>query len=108
MASIRWHVDENVPRAIPEGLRRRGYDVTTTQDLGMVGASDEQHLDFASTVSRVIFTQDTDFLRMTHTHQHAGIVYAPQGTSIGDIIRGLMLIGEVYTAEEMIDRVEFV
>jgi hypothetical protein len=38
---------------------------------------------------------------------HHGIVYAPQGTPIGRIVRGLMLIHDVLRREEMKDHVEF-
>jgi hypothetical protein len=38
---------------------------------------------------------------------HAGIVYTPQGTPIGDIIRGLMLIHQVLEPEDMKDHVEY-
>jgi hypothetical protein len=56
----------------------------------------------------VLFTQDPDFLR-SHVASagHAGIVYAPQGTSMGDIIRGLMLIHQVLEPEDMKDHVEY-
>lgn len=55
----------------------------------------------------MVFTQDADFLRL-HAEgvPHAGIVYARQGTSVGDVIRGLMLIRQVLTAEEMAGHVE--
>lgn len=74
----------------------------------MLGASDEELLDFALTQGRVIFTQDQDFLALAATGWlHAGIVYSKQGDSIGDLIRGLTLIAKVMTAEEMINHVEF-
>ena len=56
----------------------------------------------------MLFTPDPDFLRLHGAGvQPAGIVYAPQGTSIGDIIRGLILIHQVLEPEEMKDHVEF-
>ena len=62
----------------------------------------------ARSESRVLFTQDPDFLGLHGVGvQHAGIVYAPQGTSIGDIIRGLILIHQVLEPEEMKDHVEY-
>ena len=90
------------------GLRQRGVDVLTVAEAGLLGASDEQHLKRASTDDRVVFTQDADFLRL-HTAGvgHAGIVYAPQGTLTGDIIRGLMLIHRVLDVEDMTGHVEF-
>lgn len=73
---IRFHLDENISQAIANGLRRRGIDVTTTPEESLIGKSDEEQLAFAVSQKRVIFTQDTDFLRL---HQqgvsHYGIVY---------------------------------
>jgi hypothetical protein len=40
--TIRFHVDENRARAVAEGLARRGIDVTTTPETGLMGAIDEQ------------------------------------------------------------------
>lgn len=39
---IRFHLDENVDSAIADGLRRRGVDVTMPNDVGLIGASDEE------------------------------------------------------------------
>jgi hypothetical protein len=33
-------MDEHVPSAVTEGLRRRGLDVMTVQDLNLAGADD--------------------------------------------------------------------
>ena len=38
--TIRFHLDENCPHAIAEGLRRRGIDVTTTPEVDLISASD--------------------------------------------------------------------
>jgi predicted nuclease of predicted toxin-antitoxin system len=74
----------------------------------MLGASDEEHLALASRESRVVFTQDDDFLRLAAAGiPHAGIAYAPQHTPTREILRGLMLIFEVLSAEEMQGHVEF-
>jgi len=56
----------------------------------------------------VLFTQDEDFLRLHAAGtEHVGIVYAPHESSIGDTIRGLMLIYQVLEAEDMDGQVEF-
>jgi hypothetical protein len=39
--TILFHLDENCAHAIAAGLRRRGIDVTTTPDVGLLGAIDE-------------------------------------------------------------------
>jgi len=75
----------------------------------MRGSSDEEHLARAAREGRTIFTQDADFLRMhASDHPHHGIVYAPQQTPPGEIVRGLILIYEVLSPEEIAGRVEFV
>lgn len=108
--TIRFHLDENVSNAIAEGLRRRGIDVTTTSETDLIGASDHEQINFAIEQKRVIFTQDTDFLRIARAGiPHNGIVYCQQKShSIGDIIRGLTLIWEYLEPEEMLSRVEFI
>jgi len=62
--TITFHLDENMPRAVAEGLRRRGYDVTAAADSDLIGASDQDHLDFARRNQRVLVTRDVDFLRL--------------------------------------------
>ena len=62
----------------------------------------------ARDAERVIFTQDDDFLRLAATaSDHRGIVYTAQENTVGEIIRGLMLIHQVLEAEEMVGQVEF-
>lgn len=106
---IKFHLDENVSNAVAFGLRYRGIDVTTSSEQGLISASDEIQLELAVSEGRVIFTQDTDFLRINQASvNHLGIVYCPQQTkSIGQIIQGLILIWELLDSEEMLNRVEF-
>ena len=52
--TIRFHLDEHLPHAIAEVLRRRGIDVTTTVEPGLRGASDDVHLAYALEQRRVI------------------------------------------------------
>jgi hypothetical protein len=89
--TIPFHLDENCPHAIAEGLRRRGIDVTTTPDADLVSASDEEQTAYAFSERRVIFTLDKDFLRINASHvPHAGFVFCRQGKrGIGGIILGL-------------------
>jgi predicted nuclease of predicted toxin-antitoxin system len=106
---IKFHLDENVNNAIAQGLRRRDIDVTTTPEQSLIGVSDEVQLKFALSQNRVIFTQDTDFLRMNKMNtNHYGIVYCSQGNkSIGEIIKGLILIWELLESSEIVGNVEF-
>jgi predicted nuclease of predicted toxin-antitoxin system len=109
MVEIKFHLDENVSFAIANGLRRREIDVTTTPENGLIGISDEKQVEFALSEQRVIFTQDTDFLRLHSAGiSHYGIAYCSQGSkSTGEILQGLILIWEILDSNEMIDHLEY-
>ena len=107
-APIKLYLDEQIPSAVRDGLRRRGVDVLTTQEASMRGATDEELLTHASSQGRVVLTQDADFLRLhAGGTRHSGIIYASQQTPVGKIIQGVLLIVEVLGVEEMIDHIEF-
>jgi acyl-coenzyme A thioesterase PaaI-like protein len=73
-----------------------------------LGASDAALLAFATTDGRVLITADPDHLRLHAAGvPHAGILFAPPDAAIGLLIGGAMLIAEVLTANEMVNRVEF-
>ena len=102
-------MDEHVAPAVTHGWRLRAIDVTTPQETSLLGASDEVLLTYALAHERVIFSQDEDFLVLHQQGKpHAGITYAPQQTPIGDIVRGLLLIHDVLSAEEMRGHLEFI
>jgi predicted nuclease of predicted toxin-antitoxin system len=108
--TIRFHLNENCHRAIADGLRRRGVDVTTTPEVGLLNASDEEQLAYALPQKRVIFTQERDFLRLHAAGTpHPGIAYCDKDTKkIGEIITMLVLVWEVYEPEDMVNQVEFI
>jgi hypothetical protein len=45
--AIKFYCDEHVDPAIASALRKRGLDVLTAQETGMLGIADEVHLQFA-------------------------------------------------------------
>lgn len=106
---VRFHLDEHMDPDIALALRRHGIDVTTTVGKGLRTREDERHLDFARDENRVIVTDDADFLRLAaETPDHPGVVFCRRTQhSLGDMIRFLILLHEVYTAEEMVGRVEY-
>lgn len=107
---IKFHLDENVSNAIANGLRIRGIDVTTTAEVSLISASDQEQVAFALMEQRVIFTQDDDFLKL---HQagvsHYGITYCRQKSrTIGEIINTLALIWEWLEPDDIKGKVEFI
>ena len=106
---IQFLTDEHVAEAVAKGLRRRGIPATTLAKAGLLGADDADILALANAQGLVIFTQDQDFLRLhAQAVPHPGIVYAHQGTPLGEIIRGLQLIHELLDTEDMRNHVEFI
>lgn len=105
---IRFYADVHVPRSVTLALRRRDVDVLTAQDRGLERAPDREHLDLATQEGRVLITQDLDFLILNAAGvPHAGIAYVRQGSPIGRIVSGLLLIHGVLTPDEMVNRIEY-
>jgi Domain of unknown function (DUF5615) len=106
---VRFYLDEHVPIAVAEGLKRRGIAVVTTAEADMTPADDPAQLEYAQKEGCVLVTHDADFLRL-HGRDvpHAGIAYCHRGARTpGEIIRSLLLIYEQLTAEAISGRVEF-
>jgi hypothetical protein len=86
----------------------------TALDVGMIHRDDEDHLEYATEKSRVLYTFNIgDFCRL-HSDwlatgkSHAGIVLAPQQHySVGEQMRRLLKLIATKSAEEMKDNVEF-
>ena len=105
---MRFHLDENVNPAVAGALAARGFDVTTAVSAGLREATDPDHLAFAWAEGRVVVTHDADFLRMHAAGSpHAGIAYVPPGRGLGDLVRGLVLLAECLTPDDMRGHVEF-
>lgn len=101
--------DEHIPYPIVEGLRRRGLNVVTVQEIGLSSEEDKTIMDRAQKEGRIIYTQDADFLRLHRTgYKHVGIFYHHSlAYSIGEAIRKITLVCEVLSAKEMEGRVKF-
>ena len=78
------------PGPVVEGLRRRGIDIVTAQELGRCGVSDPDQLSFAAGELRVLVSFDTDFLALHQAgNPHAGIAWCPAlKYSIGELLQG--------------------
>ena len=100
---IRFYLDENVQVVIADQVRLRGIDVVTARDLGTLADSDLNHLARATQMSCVLCTHDDDYLQLAASGvPHTGMVIGRQAKhTVGDWVRGLMLIHAVYDADEM-------
>jgi hypothetical protein len=59
-------MDHHVPWAIATGLRKRNVDVLTTDEDGSAAFDDDRLLDRATSLGRVLFSQDEDLLVIAH------------------------------------------
>jgi hypothetical protein len=108
VARPKFLTDEHIPNAVAIGLRARGIDASTAAESVQLGIPDSALLSFARAEGRVLITADADHLRLAAAGApHAGILFAPPDAGTGILIRGAMLIAEVLTSEEMVNRVEF-
>ena|SRR2546425_166106 len=110
---LAFYFDHHAPAAIARGLRLRGVDVVTAFEDGYDQQDDEAILLRATSLGRVLFTQDEDLLALAHRYQasgkhFAGVVYAHQmRVYIGACIRDLEIISKASSTEEMPGHVEF-
>ena len=106
-------MDVHVHRAITDGLRARGVDVRTAQEDGSREFSDEQLLDRASELGRVLFTQDMDFLAEAASRQRTGVSFfgiifgAQRRVSIKQCIEDLELIAMAEDLADWTNRLEY-
>lgn len=109
MSRPRFHLDENADPDIAAALKRRDVDITTTQAVGLRTVQDDSQWAFILRERRVLVTHDAGFItRALETHDHPGVAFCQVGSrSIAHIINMLVLISEVYSAEEMVGRIEY-
>jgi hypothetical protein len=106
-------MDVHVPAAVTTGLRRRKVDVLTAQTDNAERLPDHFLLERATTLGRVLFTEDEDLLAEAERRQRggrpfAGVIYAHQlRVTIGLCVNDLELMAKVYEPADMADRVEY-
>jgi hypothetical protein len=105
-------MDVHVPQAITDQLRRRGVDVVTAIEDGSATLTDDNLLDHARGLNRLMFTQDIRFKSLAEAWQRsgrpfAGLVFGHQlrGT-IGQYVGDLELIAKASNPEEWVNAIE--
>jgi hypothetical protein len=109
MSDIRYHFDEHMDNAIVIGLRRRGVDVSTTVEAGLLEASDPDQIAFAYDAGRVFVTCDRRIrTSLSSRSSHCGIVIVRPGRkTIGHNVNALTSLHRNKTAQEMVDQILF-
>lgn len=98
--AVGLYLDVHVPRPIAEQLRLRGVDLVTAIEDGSDRFSDEDLLDRASSLGRVLFTQDIRFKALAEDWQRqgrpfVGLAFGHQrGATLGKYISDLELLAQ--------------
>ena len=79
---IRVYLDENVDINLAVRLIRHGYNAVTALDVGNLGNSDEEQLEYAANNGRAILTHNRKHFRRLHrgwtrrAQHHCGVIVA--------------------------------
>ena len=104
--AVAFYMDVHVPQPITDQLRSRGVDVLTAIEDGGEESPDDELLERARELDRVLFTQDIRFRVLAETWQRqnrpfGGLVYGHQlGGTIGQYVNDLLLIAEASEPDE--------
>ena len=110
---LRLYMDVHVNAAITAGVRRRGIDVVTAQEDEATRLEDALLLDRATTLRRVLFTQDEDLLAIARDLQtrgrfFAGLIYGHQlAATIGKYVLDWDVVCKVLDPEDMQSWIEY-
>ena len=111
--SVSLYMDVHVPAAITRGLLLRGVNTLTAQLDGTSELDDPALLDRATSLGRVLFSQDEDLLaeatrRQREERTFAGVIYSHQlAITIGKAISDLELLAKAGQPEDFANRTEF-
>ena len=82
---IKLYLDEDaMDRDLADALRQRGVDVLTALDAGMIARPDKEHLEFAISQGRVLYSFNVGDFAALHSElllagtNHSGIILARQ------------------------------
>ena len=101
-------------RILVEALRIRGMDVVTAYEQDMIDRDDDEHLDYATELGRVLYSFNRRDFYQLHTEYlrtgkfHAGIILASQQHySAGEQMRRILKLSAAKSPDDMKNRVEF-
>lgn len=103
-------LDEHVPPAVAEQLRRRGIECETVREAGRLGLSDAEQLRLAAADGFVFVSHDSDFSILARSNtEHAGIVVCrPHAREVGAAVRALLAFAELFAAEQIVGQIWYV
>jgi predicted nuclease of predicted toxin-antitoxin system len=108
------YLDHNADPELAQDLRRHGFVAVVARELGLERASDDHHLRTATSMGHVLFTHDFDDYPVlaiewaARGEPHAGIILASTRISYGETLRRLLHLLDSITADEFVNRVEWI
>lgn len=111
--SVAFYLDVHVPQEIADQLRSRGVDVLTVIDDGRRRSPDQQLLERATELNRVLVTEDVGFKVLAERWQargkeFSGVIFCPSRRfSVGGLVGDLHLIAEASEPDEWRNRIEY-
>ncbi|MCX8090911.1 MAG: DUF5615 family PIN-like protein [Verrucomicrobiae bacterium] len=113
--TIRLYLDEDSSDTqLVKALRMRGLDVASAAECGMLGRTDVEQVEWCVAHGRVLYSANRrDFYRihaqlMREGKNHPGIILGlQQHYSVGERMRRLLRLVASLSAEDMVNRVEF-
>lgn len=111
--SVRLYFDEDADARLAGALRRRGYDVQTTAETGLLGASDEVQLLYAVAQRRALVTHNIAHFPRIHAtwmeagKRHWGIVILVGHSAVGTWLRRMENLLNRFSAEDLQDQLVF-
>jgi predicted nuclease of predicted toxin-antitoxin system len=109
---IAIYLDEDITGMLAPALRERGFDAQSTAEAGMLNATDEAQLTYASSRGMALLTGNTAHLARlaklySETGQsHAGIILSSEQygrRNFGELLRLVLRLLNSLTADEMRD-----
>ncbi|MBK7954707.1 MAG: DUF5615 family PIN-like protein [Candidatus Accumulibacter sp.] len=100
--TLRFKLDENIPRRVEPALRDLGHDVETALSEGLAGAADPDILAACKAENRLLVTLDLDFsdIRVYPPGSHRGVwVLRPADQAFTSVLN-LVLAGVRLSAIE--------
>lgn len=112
MSDLRFFTDEDVYGDVAPILRSHGFDAVSSLEADRLSETDPSQLEWCRGQGRAIISFNVGHFAAMHTERmfagdpHMGIIVSHQ-RPIGDLMRRLLRLARTLTAEEMIDRLEY-
>jgi predicted nuclease of predicted toxin-antitoxin system len=112
MPPPKLHLNEHLSPRLAAQLRQHGFDVTSTLELGMTEADDDEQLAYAASEQRALITFNHKDFAVRHTQyivenkEHWGIILSTE-ESLDTLRRRLLRLLNTLTAEELKNQIRW-